>query len=89
MDTIVSRNRFERTAGLISWGQWRGWYPEERSADMASALESGVGASDGSGAVKGEGAQPSWFNDFSENVFTEPGVVNYATVETTGGYDCK
>ena len=25
IETVVEGNTFERTAGLISWGQWRGW----------------------------------------------------------------
>ena len=68
-------NTFERTAGLISWGQWRGW----------GAADSG--GETGFGAIDGEGAQPSWFNAFTRNSFPEPGVVNYATTEALGGYD--
>eukprot|EP01043_Picozoa_sp_COSAG02_P002111 COSAG02_NODE_48_length_45421_cov_103.222100_4_plen_318_part_00 len=83
LDTIVDRNVYDRTAGLISWGQWRGWYGHEMQTTTSHAIT----LSATSGAIRGEGAQPSWFNQFSSNVFTEPGVVNYATSDTIGGYD--
>ena len=103
LTTIVADNRFERAAGLISWGQWRGWngHEDEHTAKLTpgvakytaeltpgvdhqyAELTPGVGV----GALQGEGAQPSWFNSFTGNVFTEPGVVNYATTEVIGGFD--
>lgn len=67
IDTLVVNNVNERTAGMISWGQWRGY----------------TGILDGRlAAVEGQGAQPALRNLFQDNTFLEPGVVNYATSHT-------
>lgn len=74
LDTIVDGNYYDRAAGMISWGQWRGY------------AEPDTGSS-GLNAITGEGAQPAWFNIFSDNTMAEPGVVNYATSDSFGGFD--
>eukprot|EP00037_Helgoeca_nana_P001409 m.26704 g.26704 ORF g.26704 m.26704 type:complete len:622 (+) comp11832_c0_seq2:743-2608(+) len=67
LENVVSENRNERMAGMVSWGQWREWH---------SPAEGGVGGE------MGCGANPNLFNVFERNEFIEGNtIVNYNTPE--------
>jgi hypothetical protein len=82
LENIVSKNRGERMAGMVNWGQWRGYH--QTTPQPSPSL----------GGEMGCGANPNMRNSFVDNRFVEGNtVVNYNTLEgaffgnTSQGYN--
>lgn len=77
LENVVSENVNSRMAGMVSWGQWRGWNPERYRRDIAAGKLGGH-----LGGEMGCGANPNLRNVFERNEFVEGNsIVNYNTPE--------